>query len=52
MDMLAATLWAFDVPLFVLVKREDDFKGFLAVFAIELVVRHRDLRKTLEEMNR
>jgi len=49
MDAFAATLGAFDVSLFVFVKAEDEFKGLLAIFAVELVARHGDLREKPEE---
>ena len=45
MDVLAATLGTFEVSLFIFVKAEDDFKGLLAIFAVELVARHGDLRE-------
>jgi hypothetical protein len=50
-DVFAATLGTLDAPLFIFRKAKDQFKGLLAIFAVELVARHGDLRKTPEDMN-
>jgi len=42
--LAAATLWALYFALLVFFEREDDLKGLLAVFTVELVAGHRDLR--------
>jgi len=45
MQVFTATLGTLDLVLFVFRKGKEDFKWLLAVFAIELIVRHVDLRK-------
>jgi len=50
-DVFAATLGTLDVSLFIFRKAEDHFKRLFAVFAVKLIARHGDLRKTPEEMN-
>jgi hypothetical protein len=45
-NVFAATLRAFDLTLFVFVERKDDFKWLLAIFTVELIARHMDLRRT------
>ena len=45
MYVFAATFWTFDVAFFVFRKSKDYFKWFLAIFAVELIARHGDLRK-------
>jgi len=45
MYVFAATFWTFDVAFFVFRKSKDYFKWLLAIFAVELIARHRDLRK-------
>jgi hypothetical protein len=45
MYMFAATFWTFDVAFFVFRKSKDYFKWLLAIFAVELIARHGDLRK-------
>ena len=45
MYVFAATFWAFDVAFFVFRKSKDYFKWFLAIFALELIARHGDLRR-------
>src|ERR1700737_4212626 len=49
LHLFAATLRTFDVAFFVFHKCKDDFKWLLAIFAVELIARHRDLRKTPEQ---
>jgi hypothetical protein len=43
-DVLGATLGAFDVAFFVFRKSEDHFERLFAIFAVELVARHGNLR--------
>jgi hypothetical protein len=43
--VLVPTLGALDFTFFVFMKREDQFKRFLAIFTIKLITRHGDLRK-------
>ena len=45
MYVFAATFWAFDVAFFVFRKSKDYFKWLLAIFALELIARHGDLRR-------
>jgi len=45
MYVFAATFWTFDVAFFVFRKSKDCFKWLLAIFAVELIARHGDLRK-------
>ena len=45
MHAFAATFWTFDVPFIVFRKSKDYFKWLLAIFAVELIARHGDLRK-------
>jgi len=45
MYVFAATFWTFDVAFFVFRKSKDYFKWLLAIFAVELIARHGDLRK-------
>jgi hypothetical protein len=45
MYVFAATVWRFDVAFFVFRKSKDYFKWLLAIFAVELIARHEDLRK-------
>ena len=45
MYVFAGTFWTFDVAFFVLRKSKDYFKWLLAIFAVELIARHGDLRK-------
>jgi hypothetical protein len=45
MYVFAATFWTFDVAFFVFRKSKDYFKRLLAIFAVELIARHGDLRK-------
>jgi hypothetical protein len=45
-NVYAATLRTLDLTLFVFVEREDDFKWLLAIFTVELIARHMDLRRT------
>ena len=45
MYVFAATFWTFDVAFFVFRKGKDYFKWLLALFAVELIARHGDLRK-------
>jgi hypothetical protein len=45
MYVFAATFWTFDVAFFVFRKSKDYFKWLLAIFAVELIARHWDLRK-------
>ena len=45
MYVFAATFWTFDVAFFVFRKSKDSFKWLLAIFAVELIARHGDLRK-------
>jgi hypothetical protein len=45
MHAFAATFWTFDVAFFVFRKSKDYFKWLLAIFAVELIARHGDLRK-------
>ena len=51
MHLFAATFRAFDVAFFVFRKGKDDFKWFLAIFAVELIAGHRDLRKAPEQLD-
>ena len=44
-NVFAATLRTLDLTLFVFVEREDDFKWLLAIFTVELIARHMDLRR-------
>ena len=44
-QVFTATLRTLDLVLFVFRKGKEDFKWLLAVFAIELIARHVDLRK-------
>lgn len=46
MDVFAATLRTLDLAFFVFRKAQDDFERLLAIFAVELVAGHDDLRKT------
>ena len=46
MHMFAATFRTFDVAFFVFRKCKDDFKWLLAIFAVELIARHRALPNT------
>ena len=46
MNVLAATLRAFDLALFVFRKAQDNFERLLAIFAVKLIVGHDDLRRT------
>jgi hypothetical protein len=39
-DVFTAAFRALDLVLFVFCKGEDDFKWFLAIFAVEFVARH------------
>jgi len=50
-NVLPATLRTLDLTLFVFVERKDDLKGLLAIFTVELIARHMDLRKTPEQMD-
>ena len=50
MDALAAAQETFDVAFFVFRKREYDFKWLLAIFTVEFIVGHRNLRKTPEQL--
>jgi hypothetical protein len=43
--VFTATLRTLDLVLFVFRKGKEDFKWLLAIFAIELIARHVDLRK-------
>jgi hypothetical protein len=45
MYVFAATFWTLDVAFFVFRKGKNYFKWLLAIFAVELVARHGDLRK-------
>jgi hypothetical protein len=45
MYVFAATFWTLDVAFFVFRKRKNYFKWLLAIFAVELIARHGDLRK-------
>lgn len=45
-DVFAATLRTLDLAFFVFRKAQDDFERLLAIFAVELVSGHDDLRKT------
>jgi hypothetical protein len=45
MNVFAATFWTLDVAFFVFRKGKNYFKWLLAIFAVELVARHGDLRK-------
>ena len=45
MEMLTATFGTFDFVFFVFLKGKSDLKGFLTIFAIELITRHKDLQK-------
>ena len=45
MHMFAVAFRTFDVAFFVFRNCKDDFKRLLAIFAVELIVRHWDLRK-------
>jgi hypothetical protein len=45
MYVFAATFWTFDGAFFVFRKSKDYFKWLLAIFAVELIARHGDLRK-------
>jgi hypothetical protein len=45
MYVFAATFWTFYVAFFVFRKSKDYFKWLLAIFAVELIARHGDLRK-------
>jgi hypothetical protein len=45
MYVFAATFWTFDVAFFVFRKSKYYFKWLLAIFAVELIARHGDLRK-------
>jgi hypothetical protein len=47
MYVFAATFWTFDVAFFVFRKSKDYFKWLLAIFAVELIARHWDLRKNV-----
>jgi hypothetical protein len=51
MHLFTATFRTFDVAFFVFRKCQDDFKWLLAIFAVELIARHMDLRKTSEELD-
>ena len=50
MDVFAATLRAFDLALFVFRKAQDNFERLLAIFAVKLIARHDDLRRTPDGM--
>ena len=50
MYVFAATFWTFDVAFFVFRKSKDYFNWPLAVFAVELIARHRDLRKNAKPL--
>jgi hypothetical protein len=43
--VLLATGGTFDLSFFVFFKGKDDFKGLLAVFAIEFIARHRTSKR-------
>jgi hypothetical protein len=47
MNVFSAALGAFDFIFFVFMKREDEFERFLAVFAVKLIARHKNLLKAL-----
>ena len=47
MYAFAATFWTFDVAFFVFRQSKDYFKWLLAIFAVELIARHGDLRKNV-----
>ena len=49
MQVFAATLRTLELVLFVFRKGKEDFKWLLAIFAIELIARHGDLRKLQRE---
>jgi hypothetical protein len=51
MHLFAATFRTFDVAFFVFRKCQNDFKWLLAIFAVELIPRHKDLRKTSEQLD-
>jgi hypothetical protein len=46
--LFAATFRTFDFAFFVFLKCKDDFKWLLAIFAVALIARDLDLRKTPE----
>jgi hypothetical protein len=45
MHAFAATFWTLDVAFFIFRKSKNYFKWLLAIFAVELIARHGDLRK-------
>jgi hypothetical protein len=45
MYVFAATFWTFDVAFFVFRKSKDYFIWLLAIFAVELIAGHGDLRR-------
>jgi hypothetical protein len=49
--LFAATFRTLDLAFFVFLKCKDDFKWLLAIFAVELIARHMDLRKTPEQLD-
>lgn len=51
MHLLAPTFGTLDLPLFVFRERQDDFERFLAIFTVELITRHKDLRCMPEKLD-
>jgi hypothetical protein len=51
MHLFTATFRTFDVAFFVFRKCKDDFKWLLAIFTVELIARHTDLRKIPEQLD-
>jgi hypothetical protein len=43
-NVFAATLRTLELAFFVFVERKDDFKWLFAIFTVELIARHVDLR--------